>query len=217
MIIDGLPVLPTSPATGDELPIERGTDTYKVDYNALATAIISKLGGDPVAVAHGGSGLTASPSLLVNLESTSAADVMQASPRPGVDGELPVTNGGTGADNAADALTNLGAFPSANVYNGLDKTVAGYALDARQGRQLNTYSLLLHDEIPDTVQAIAFDSTTGNVSTITHTRDNTAIRTDAFTFGTGTITEVRTLNTGENLTIVTNTATLQTTVTYAAA
>lgn len=76
-------------------------------------------------------------------------------------------------------------------------------------------ALLLHDEIPDTVQSITFDSTTGNVSTITHMRDNTAIRTDVFTFGTGTITEVRTLNTGESLTIVTNTTTLQTTVTYA--
>lgn len=105
---------------------------------------------------------------------------------------------------------------TANVYNGLDKTAAGYALDARQGKVLNSYSLLLHDEIPDTVQTITFDSTTGNVSTITHTRDGTAIRTDAFTFGTGTITEVRTLNTGESLTITTNTTTLTTTVTYAA-
>ena len=44
-----------------------------------------------------------------------------------------------------------------------------------------------------------------------------SIRTDAFTFAEGSITEVRTLNTGESLTIVTNTETLVTTVTYAAA
>lgn len=75
---------------------------------------------------------------------------------------------------------------------------------------------LLTDNIPDTVQSIAFDST-GNVQTITHTRNNLAVRTDAFIFGTGTITEVRTLSTGETLTIVTNTETLETTVTYAAA
>ena len=101
MIIDGLPALPTSPTTGDELPIERGTDTYKIDYNALASAIISKLGGDPVAIAHGG----------------------------------------TGATTSENALINLGAFASANVYNGLDKTVSGFALDARQGKCLNDAKL----------------------------------------------------------------------------
>lgn len=72
------------------------------------------------------------------------------------------------------------------------------------------------EEIPDTVQSITFDAA-GNVDTITHTRDNVVIRTDEFTFGANTITEVRTLNTGESLTIVTNTTTLETTVTYAAA
>jgi len=77
-------------------------------------------------------------------------------------------------------------------------------------------ALLLHEVIPDTVQSITFDSA-GNVSTITHVRNNTAIRTDTFTFSAETITEVRTLSTGESLTIVTNTTTLQTTVTYAAA
>ena len=76
---------------------------------------------------------------------------------------------------------------------------------------------LLHmDEINDTVQSIVFDSV-GNVSTITHVRNNVMIREDEFTFGDGTITEVRTLNTGETLTIVTNTNTLQTTITYTAA
>lgn len=44
MIIDALTALPSTPTTGDELPIERGTTTYKIDYDALATAIINKLG-----------------------------------------------------------------------------------------------------------------------------------------------------------------------------
>lgn len=79
------------------------------------------------------------------------------------------------------------------------------------------YALLLHDEIPGTTQTIEFDSS-GNVSTITHTNgSNVDVRTDAFTFAANSITEVRTLNTGETLTIVTNTTTLVTTVTYAAA
>lgn len=75
-------------------------------------------------------------------------------------------------------------------------------------------SLLLADPIPDTVQAITFD-TSGNVQTITHSRDGAAVRTDAFAFADGSITETRTLATGESLTIVTNTDTLVTTSTYA--
>ena len=82
--------------------------------------------------------------------------------------------------------------------------------------QLKNALMLQEETIPDTVQTITFDSA-GNVSAITHTANNVAVRTDAFTFGTDTITEVRTLSTGESLTIVTNTITLQTTVTYAAA
>ena len=82
--------------------------------------------------------------------------------------------------------------------------------------QLKNALMLQEETIPDTVQTITFDSA-GNVSAITHTANNVAVRTDAFTFGTDTITEVRMLRTGESLTIVTNTTTLQTTVTYAAA
>lgn len=75
------------------------------------------------------------------------------------------------------------------------------------------------DEIPDTVQSIAFDGS-GNVQSITHkkrTDQNVTVRTDEFVFAGSTITETRTLNTGESLTIVTNTNNLQTTVTYTAA
>lgn len=132
MIIDGLPTLAT-PATGDEIPIERGTTTYKIDYNALATAIISKL-GDPVGVGHGGSGLTASPSLLVNLASAAAANVMQASPRPGVTGTLPASHGGTGqtslqaARNAMGLGNTSGALPIAN--GGTGATTAENAIAA---------------------------------------------------------------------------------------
>ena len=75
-------------------------------------------------------------------------------------------------------------------------------------------SLLLADPIPDTAQAITFDAS-GNVQTITHSRDGAAVRTDAFVFADGSITETRTLATGESLTIVTNTGTLVTTSTYA--
>lgn len=73
---------------------------------------------------------------------------------------------------------------------------------------------LLEEIIPDTVQTIVFDSS-GNVQQITHVRNSAAVRTDVFTFAASSITEVRTLATGESLTIVTNTDTLETTTTYA--
>lgn len=105
----------------------------------------------------------------------------------------------------------IGAVPSGSTLQGeVDELTADVV-------QLETNALLLHDEIPNTTQTIAFDAS-GNVSTITHTNgSNVAVRTDAFTFAANSITEVRTLNTGEKLTIITNTTTLATTVTYTAA
>ena len=47
-------------------------------------------------VAEGGTGITSNPSMLTNLASTTAANVFQASPRPGVTGILGIANGGTG-------------------------------------------------------------------------------------------------------------------------
>lgn len=60
-------------------------------------------------VARGGTGVTSNPSMLVNLASTTADTVLEASPRPGVTGTLPIANGGTGATSASAALTALGA------------------------------------------------------------------------------------------------------------
>lgn len=60
-------------------------------------------------VSHGGTGLTANPSMLVNLGSVSASKVLASSPRPGVTGTLPVSHGGTGATApGVDMLKNLG-------------------------------------------------------------------------------------------------------------
>lgn len=112
-------------------------------------------------------------------------------------------------------------------YNELDNkptpdatlTKTGQAADAKAvGDQLSGLKedfILQMDEIPDTVQSYTFAD--GTVSQIVHKRSGVAIRTDVFTYGENTITEVRTLNTGESLTIVTNLTTLETTVTYAAA
>lgn len=66
------------------------------------------------------------------------------------------------------------------------------------------------------MQTIAFDSA-GNIQSVTYKENNVVVRTDVFTFAASTITEVRTLASGESLTIVTNTDTLETTTTHAAA
>ena len=72
-------------------------------------------------IEKGGTGLASSPSMLINLGSTTAANVLQVSPRPGVAGILPIANGGTGATTAAQARETLGldtlGIPPAPVLN----------------------------------------------------------------------------------------------------
>ena len=124
-----------------------------------------------------------------------------------------LTQQGRPADAKAvgDALNNLDVDATL--------TLQGKPADAKKvGDEISDIKAdlnLLTDEIPDTVQTYTFSG--GAVSQVTHSRNETAVRIDAFTYGTSTITEVRTLNTGESLTIVTNLTTLETSVTYAAA
>ena len=66
---------------------------------------------------------------------------------------------------------------------------------------------LLRSELPGTAVAVTFDSN-DNPSTITHSKNGTTIRTDVFTWGTDTVTEVRTLATGKKITITTDLVTL---------
>ena len=68
------------------------TSTASFDGSANITPGVT----GTLAVGNGGTGLTASPSMLTDLASTTAANVLQASPRPGVTGTLGVANGGTG-------------------------------------------------------------------------------------------------------------------------
>ena len=76
-------------------------------------------------VSNGGTGLTKAPSMLVNLESASAANPLASDPRPGVSGELPLTRGGTGGTSAAAARTNLGVYSKAEVDGKVPKVVYG--------------------------------------------------------------------------------------------
>lgn len=78
---------------------------------ATATTLSTTL-----AVNKGGTGLTAAPSLQVNLASTSAVSIFAASPRPGVTGTLKVGNGGTGITSNPSMLVNLGSTSAASVF-----------------------------------------------------------------------------------------------------
>ncbi len=108
-----------------------------------------------------------------------------------------------------EAVTSTGAAEVAAVEAKGDLVLASIPEDYSKMGYLQE---LLHDEVADTVQEYTFVG--GSVSQIKHKRNNVAIRTDAFTYGDGTITETRTLNSGQSVTIETNLATLETAVTY---
>lgn len=85
----------------------------------------------------------------------------------------------------------------------------------KNDQAIETCLRLLVDDVPNTVQTYTF--TNGSVSKVEHKNGNTLIRSDVFAYSETTITETRTLNTGDVLTIVTNLTTLETTVTCTAA
>lgn len=78
-----------------------------------------------------------------------------------------------------------------------------------------THQTLLVDEIPNTVQTFTFASD-GSVSQVLHKRGTATVRTDTFAYAASSITETRTLSSGETLTIVTDLDDLTVTVTHSA-
>ena len=97
-------------------------------WNWIVSKIRSTFGfssSNVLPVSNGGTGLTKAPSMLVNLESASAANPLASDPRPGVSGELPLTRGGTGGTSAAAARTNLGVYSKAEVDGKVPKVVYG--------------------------------------------------------------------------------------------
>jgi len=104
----------TKLATTRELAVNLANTSTTSNFDGSASQTGIKVSGT-LQVANGGTGLTASPSMLTNLGSTSAANVFAASPRPGVTGTLPIANGGTGLTASPSMLTNLGSTTAANV------------------------------------------------------------------------------------------------------
>ena len=119
-----------------------------------------------LAVARGGTGLTASPSMLTNLGSTTAASVLAASPRPGVTGTLPVANGGTGATTAAAALTALGAAAASHNHSAANITSGTLAV-ARGGTNQTTLTPAVGTAGLRTIYAGTSDMTAGSSSLTT--------------------------------------------------
>lgn len=78
-------------------------------------------------VSKGGTGVTSTPSLLTNLESTSASNPFASTPRPGVTGTLPISRGGTGATTAAAAKAALGIEDTDTKVNQTTTTVTNIA------------------------------------------------------------------------------------------
>ena len=72
------------------------------------------------------------------------------------------------------------------------------------------------DGIPGAAQAVTWDSY-GNVTTVTHSVGGVTVRTDSFTYSGTSITETRTLATGESLVLITDLRTWATAATYTAA
>lgn len=97
---DGAPTFGTLPAA------QGGTGNTSLQATRNAMGLGNTTGALPIA--NGGTGLTASPSMLTNLGSTTAANVLAASPRPGVTGTLPVGNGGTGATTFTSGAALIG-------------------------------------------------------------------------------------------------------------
>lgn len=117
----------------------------------------------------------------------------------------------SGEAPSAAEVTDARIGYDGTVYNTLGGAIRGQVSD------LDKRFLLEAEDIPSTTQTLVYGSD-GNISTVYHKNSsNVAIRTDVFTFTDASITEVRTLSSGESLAIVTNLSTLATTVTYAAA
>ena len=88
--------------------ITKATITQALNFTPFDSAGV-------LGVAHGGTSLTAAPSMLVNLASTATASILTASPRPGITGTLGTANGGTGLTAAPSMLTDLSSTAAKSI------------------------------------------------------------------------------------------------------
>lgn len=148
-----LTALSGTPATGDLVPIKSGNDTYKIDYNALASAILGQISSNGVVnVANGGTGSNSATGALSGLigaldtsSGFSLSDTIPVSINgtaytitglmlsnvivgggTGVTATLPIVNGGTGAASASAARTALDVYSKSEVTTAISQSTANY-------------------------------------------------------------------------------------------
>lgn len=112
------------------------------------------------------------------------------------------------------APVDKGVFGGTNIDDTL--TISGQAADAKvtgdKIEEIKEDLSLLYGVIPNTLQVVT--KAGGRVTQIQHKQGNAIVRTDAFTYSAGEITETRTLSNGASLAIVTDLKTLETATTY---
>lgn len=116
---------------------------------------------DPLDIVHGGTGMTTSPVIIVDLASSSSTNVLQSNPTPGVTGTLPIAHGGTGATTAAGApwLQKSGGTLTGNTtISGAYELVKATDLDVGDGATEDTWGnarIVLRDRDDVTIGQIA--------------------------------------------------------------
>jgi hypothetical protein len=121
--------------------------------------------------------------------------------------------------NAREAVTgslaNLSTETKASLVAAINEVLASASGLKDAIAQSDIYAKLQASDIPGTTQTCVRDSD-GKITQTKHMSGSTVIRSDVYTRTATTFTEVRTLNTGQKLTLATNKTTKETTVTYSA-
>lgn len=131
----------------DETHVHSASDITSGTFDAarIPSLDASKIGTGTLPIARGGTGLSASPSMLVNLGATTADDVLKASPRPGITGTLGVNHGGTGVATITgivkgNGTTAMSAATASDVVALLDDTPVNRATGDADGNAIaSTY------------------------------------------------------------------------------
>lgn len=144
--------------TGDAFVVETANGTRQIEVQDMG--FINSAVGGTIPVSQGGTGITSNPSMLTNLGSTGAANVFQASPRPGVTGTLGVANGGTGLTVAPSMLINLASTSAVNPLQASPRPgVTGTLPVARGGTGVTTAAAIGLLAYPVGSVFIAYNST----------------------------------------------------------